>query len=379
MAERKIRISELLQAVPEDAKDTSAIPISVPVYNNGKYVLTTKKISYNDIKDDIKSTTISAVKEITNGLDNDISEIDKLVRLLNVNVNQMVGSDVTTIKDTLKELTSKIDKNTAEIADKESKHNSDIAVLNLKIKALEDSDNTEHDDIDSKIKSLEETLAGHIKDFEDLKKNYSKKQEPTVNPPSLSFSVNNSTTLYYEKGTTKDLDFKWSVTYAGVTVKLDSLVLQDNNNTVYTSDTSISRYKINGVTQNKTYKLSGKYDTYTLSKSVSVTFIAPRYYGVVDEKTVADKTIFEKIDKLSTLTASANYTHTQSETVFGCPVYVYPSEYGAITSVKDSSNFENISSFERTTVVYNNTSYYVYKQKEEAEVPSGFKLIFSKE
>ena len=42
-------------------------------------------------------------------------------------------------------------------------------------------------------------------------------------------------------------------------------------------------------------------------------------------------------------------------------VYLYPSSFGELTSIKDENNFENLDSFAKTLITINGVSYIEYK------------------
>ena len=57
-------------------------------------------------------------------------------------------------------------------------------------------------------------------------------------------------------------------------------------------------------------------------------------------------------------------------------VYMYPQSFGALTSIKDSNNFEYINSYTRSEMAYNEVEYYVYILTDSVTI-TGFKQIFN--
>ena len=55
---------------------------------------------------------------------------------------------------------------------------------------------------------------------------------------------------------------------------------------------------------------------------------------------------------------------------------MYPQSFGALTSIKDSNNFEYINSYTRSEMVYNEVDYYVYILTDPVTI-TGFKQIFN--
>ena len=55
---------------------------------------------------------------------------------------------------------------------------------------------------------------------------------------------------------------------------------------------------------------------------------------------------------------------------------MYPQSFGALTSIKDSNNFEYINSYTQSTISYNNVDYYIYILTDPVEIDE-FKQTFN--
>lgn len=94
------------------------------------------------------------------------------------------------------------------------------------------------------------------------------------------------------------------------------------------------------------------------------------YYGVVDTNAIND------ISGLSSrLSTSKSYTYTVN-LMEQHIVYIYPKTFGALTSIKDSNNFDYINSYTRSTALFDGVEYYVYILTDPVTI-SGFKQIFN--
>ena len=111
----------------------------------------------------------------------------------------------------------------------------------------------------------------------------------------------------------------------------------------------------------------------SVSGNATIRAYAYSYYGVINTSTVSESDI-ASLSKVI-LTGRPN-TVTYNLQAGQRSVYMYPSNYGALTSVKDTNNFDYINSYTMTTMTYNGLSYNVYVLTDPVEI-SGFKQIFN--
>lgn len=110
----------------------------------------------------------------------------------------------------------------------------------------------------------------------------------------------------------------------------------------------------------------------TVNATATLRAYANSYYGVISNSSITEADIASLTSRLGTsrgFTATYNMTNQRS-------VYMYPQSFGALTSIKDSNNFEYINSYTRTTTTYNNVDYYVYILTDPVTI-TGFKQIFN--
>lgn len=96
------------------------------------------------------------------------------------------------------------------------------------------------------------------------------------------------------------------------------------------------------------------------------------YYGVVANDFVTDS---ENIKQLSSVIQSSNNFTNIFSTSYQKILYVYPSEFGDISSIKDQNQFEIRESFEKKTVIIDNIQYNVYILKDASSVDN-YKIYF---
>lgn len=156
----------------------------------------------------------------------------------------------------------------------------------------------------------------------------------------------------YEVGTTQDVVVSWTTKQGSDTVTPDSVTINDE--AVDASSTSKTFSNVTGTT---TYTVKVTKDGTTVSGSVTARFVNASYYGVVDadfEPTEAAITALTKSVK-NTKSLSSTFALNNQKVC-----YAYPTSLGALTSIKDSNNFEYINSYTQTTMTINDVSYYVY-------------------
>lgn len=102
---------------------------------------------------------------------------------------------------------------------------------------------------------------------------------------------------------------------------------------------------------------------------VTYSFVHPYYWGVVDSTADIDVTSLTKLVEekgKKTLTYKANNQYC---------VFAYDAAYADLTSILDPSSFENLSSFEKKTIMVGETNYKVYVGK-SALTSTGFEYRF---
>lgn len=98
----------------------------------------------------------------------------------------------------------------------------------------------------------------------------------------------------------------------------------------------------------------------TMSKAIE--FIAKSYYGILSAD-LGDVTEANIKALNNTLKNTKKYVYSGITTDWGKVCYAYPSELGALTSIKDEvNNLNYTNSFEKTTVTVDGIEYFVYTQ-----------------
>ena len=109
----------------------------------------------------------------------------------------------------------------------------------------------------------------------------------------------------------------------------------------------------------------------SISVTKSVKAYAPSYYGAINTNSIDNISDLTKI-----IVSSKNNTFTFNSLTKQYIVYMYPKSFGVLTSIKDGNNFNYISSYTLTTMVYNNVEYNVYILTDAVTI-SNFKQIFN--
>ena len=208
---------------------------------------------------------------------------------------------------------------------------------------------------------------------------------PTFTKPTLSLSLNKTTIEHnvatsititprfnqndggaierytLMKGTTSLVDSPTTQAYT------DNITLSHNSSVTYTATVYY------GEGESKTSTFGVEYPGLFASDvdtNATVRAYANSYYGVIDGTQVTDiSALTSRLGTSRGYTATYNMTNQRS-------VYMYPQSFGALTSIKDSNNFEYINSYTRTTMTYNNVDYYVYILTDPVTI-TGFKQIFN--
>lgn len=165
-----------------------------------------------------------------------------------------------------------------------------------------------------------------------------------------------------KKGTTATGNLIWSVTVNGTAVNPTSQTLNEQ-----TLDTSTRSY-VYSVTSDTTYTLVVD----GVTRQAYIKFYNPVYYGAVSENyELSNNTT--GLTELSTYgTKSNNISTTLNNQKF---VYLYPSSFGDLTSIKDGNGFEYLSDFTKVTnLTINGESYIGYIKNSAATATITFKF-----
>lgn len=170
-----------------------------------------------------------------------------------------------------------------------------------------------------------------------------------------------------KKGTSVRTVLKWTVKVNGTDVN----PISQSINGVPIEDVTVREYTVRDITKNTSYTLLVD----GVKKTCNILFYNPVYYGAVADtyEISNDVTGLKELTtygtRASTITAAA-----QGSMKF---VYLYPSAFGALTSIKDGNNFTITNDFTKVTdLSINGESYIGYILKKEANI-NGLKFIFS--
>lgn len=110
----------------------------------------------------------------------------------------------------------------------------------------------------------------------------------------------------------------------------------------------------------------------TVEKSATYTFVMASYYGAVTTAPTTKAEIIaltKNVKNSKAQTATFNLSNQRS-------CYAYPASFGNLTSIKDSNNFEYLSSYTKTTVSVDSVDYNVYTLTDPVTA-SGFKQVYA--
>lgn len=111
----------------------------------------------------------------------------------------------------------------------------------------------------------------------------------------------------------------------------------------------------------------------TLTATKSYTFVYASYYGAISMATPTDTDV-KALTKNVKNTKAFTYNNIALNDERIC--YAYPVSFGNLTSIKDSNNFEYISSYTKYTMTIDSVSYNVYVLTDPITA-TGFKQIYS--
>jgi len=170
---------------------------------------------------------------------------------------------------------------------------------------------------------------------------------------SATLSIN-STTLYYETGSSQNIAVNGSITANSETVFGSGSVRKGGFDWyTFTSASSYSTTET-GVSSSRTYQTAmqvGNNGSPTLmfSTAKSVSFIFPYLWGMSTTAGLADTALYNGMS-----TKVIETEQTQADSLVGTSTYIYfafPATFNSLSSIKDPSNFEVLSSFEYSASV----------------------------
>lgn len=127
------------------------------------------------------------------------------------------------------------------------------------------------------------------------------------------------------------------------------------------------------VTSNITFTGILKYDeTLKSSKSVSVKFANPSYYGFASSTSLTDSDILSLANQTLKDTKSFTWSNINMSASRFC--YAYPKSFGSLSSIKDNNNFEYINSYTCLTVNANSEDYLVYVLTDPVSISNGVQI-----
>ena len=196
--------------------------------------------------------------------------------------------------------------------------------------------------------------------------------------PTITFSASESGVKEVGTSVTPTLTLTISDVGTGTPVNIkfyDGSTLL--NTQAYVSGTNTYTYTMSAVTTTKTvkgvleYKKSDNTDA-NVEKSATYTFVMASYYGAVTTAPT-DKAGITALTKNVKTTKAQTATFTLSNQR-SC--YCYPASMGDLTSIKDANNFEYLSSYTKTNVTVDGTSYNVYTLTDPVTA-TGFKQVYA--
>ena len=151
----------------------------------------------------------------------------------------------------------------------------------------------------------------------------------------------------------------------------DTITLTHGESKTYTG---VFTYR-EGDTKNTLLGISypdGKILRGSITSTVTIKGYANSYYGVISNSSITTSDISELTARLST-TKSYTYTTNLSNQRI---IYMYPKDFGKLSSIKDANNFDYINSYTLSEITYNQVDYYVYILTDPVTITS-FKQIFN--
>lgn len=195
-------------------------------------------------------------------------------------------------------------------------------------------------------------------------------------PPTVALTSDLGTNLIYEIGTSiPSCTLNASVTKGTSPIISVEFLKNGNSVNIITTDVesggNFTHADGNVITTNTKYEVVVTCEDGTVAKEdLSINFYRAYYLGVAD-KAIDDLLISDVKALTKEITAKEDKEYTFTSNNLYC-TFAYPKEYGLITSIKDSNNFENVDSFNVREMDVDGVTYYVY-QTATRVICSGFK------
>lgn len=217
---------------------------------------------------------------------------------------------------------------------------------------------------DIPVASLEDGGHGGLMSYED--KILLQKLAASVFPLTLTVTGGG----VYRKTTTRTVTVEWTVKQGPEVITPDSLKV--NNEPV---DVSLTSKQFPGIAVNTTFRVEATKDGVTKTGSVSVVFVNPSYFGVVDSNFTPTPKGIQGLSSGEIVKYSKTYNTPAFNQNAQKNCYAYPkAPLGALTSITDGKN-EFINSYTRSELEVNGEIYYVYVLSEASTV-SNYSLQF---
>lgn len=232
-----------------------------------------------------------------------------------------------------------------------------INQLILKIKKL-DSLNFDNIDLSNFLKDEEVSTESTWSSNKISREIETLKEDINYKPITINSFTSNLNKYVYELGTDtiNSITFSWNLSSTP-----KSITLTGCNNI----SNSISFVVYTGTVNNtKTFTLKVTDEkNNTASKSITIDFVSPFYYGVYDDSLSESiiKSQNKKVEKKGNKTIKMSY---DDKKVF----FAYPKSYGALTKIQDGNGFNYTSVFNKKELTISGVDYYAYCLEEKASV-----------
>jgi hypothetical protein len=151
----------------------------------------------------------------------------------------------------------------------------------------------------------------------------------------------------------------------------DSIRIAHNNSLTYSATITYADGAIKNTSLGVPYP-STSIKAGSLSSSASISAYAPSFYGVISGNTISESNISRLTKTVSTSRSNTITLSLNNERI----VFMYPRNFGNLTSIKDANNFDYINSYTRSEMIYNEVQYNVYILTDPITI-SGFRQAFS--
>ena len=332
-----------------------------------------RDVKYNHDEHSLIFTLNTATGDqiITVSLDELVKEFNDKINGVNENLTNQLNTEVSERKEADAQLQVNIDNETqratqAEVQLQENidalenKHDQDIETINQAIETEQQIREEADVQLQNSLDDLEEK---HDAEVETINNSLTR-MYPKVFPLSVTVSGGG----IYKLGTTQNPTITWVTKEANDVITPKTVSINDED-----LDPSVTSKAYSNISSNTTYtvKVSNGYEN--VSGSTSLRFVNPNYFGVTDAASeVTAETILAFAELIR---GSKSYTGTTSLNNQRT-VYAYPKQFGALTSIKDSNNFDYINSYTRSELEINNETYYVYVLTSPTSITT-FKQIYA--